>query len=73
MQCTGERNLADLEKESCAWQIITEFFFEGIEAGGQGEWSQYSITRSLKQVHQNVISNSMEERCHGGKRGPHVD
>ncbi|KAI1241469.1 Down syndrome cell adhesion molecule, partial [Lamprotornis superbus] len=37
---------------------------EGIEAGGQGEWSQYNMTRSLKQVHQNVISSSMEERCH---------
>lgn len=65
MQCTGERNLTDLEKESCAWQIITVLFFEGIEAGGQGECSQCNRTRSLKQVHQNVISSSMEERCHG--------
>lgn len=69
MQCTGEKKPDRLKKRKVVLgkllQIFFFFFFERIEAGGQGEWSQYNITRSLKQVHQNVISSSMEERCHG--------
>lgn len=62
MQHTGERNLTDIEKESCACKLLQIF---SLRESKQGEWSQYNITRSLKQVHQNVISSSMEERCHG--------
>lgn len=48
-------------------KLLQCFFFwgVGIKAGGQGEFSQDNITRSLKRVHQNVISDSIKERCHG--------
>lgn len=64
----GKKSDIALTKESHALQIITIsffFFFERIKAAGQGECGQYSITRSLKRVHQSVMSNTMKERCHG--------
>lgn len=74
MQYTGERNLTDLEKEICAWQIITGFFFL---RGNRSRWA-----RRMESVEHNWIFKTSSSKCHikqygrkmpWGKRGPRVD